>query len=267
MDKIIDCKSIANKIKADVKKRAEGNQYKLIVLTNPSDDASKAYVKNKKKACVECGIEFEEIPLYKDSNMDDLHRALMEENCPIIVQLPISDDLTDEAVELLNEMVNNQPLRDCDGFTPFSFVEPATPKGVMKILEEIGCDLEGKHVVVCGRSDIVGKPVAKMCLDKNATVTITHSKTKNLKDITSQADVLIVAVGKSKLITEDFVKDGAIIIDVGINRDENNRLCGDVDMESVLPKVAAITPVPRGVGLTTVACLVENVVELYEMKV
>lgn len=266
MDKIIDCKSIAQKIKDEVKAKAEGKGYKLTVLTNPYNEASKAYVKNKKKACEYCNIEFEEIPLYKDSNMDDLYRVLMQEDCPIIVQLPISDDLTDEAVELLNEMVNNQPLRDCDGFVPLSFVKPATPKGIMKILDEIDCNLEGKHVVVVGRSNIVGKPVAKMCLDKNATVTVTHSKTKNLKAITSQADVLIVAVGKAKLITEEYVKEGAVVIDVGINRDENNKLCGDVDMESVLPKVSLITPVPKGIGLTTVACLMENIVELYDIK-
>ena len=264
MSKIIDCASIAQKIKDDVKTRAFGKGYKLTVLTNPHDEASKVYVRNKQKACEYCGIEFEGMPLHKDSNVDDLNRILLKEYNPLIIQLPMSYDLNVHTYNLLTSFLAEEPYRDADGFLEGSLVVPATPKGVMKILDAIGCNLEGKHVVVIGRSNIVGKPVAQMCLNKNATVTICHSKTKNLSSITSQADVLIVAIGKPKMITSEFVKDGAVVIDVGINRDENGKLCGDVDMESVLPKVSKITPVPKGVGLLTVACLMENVVEVCE---
>ena len=264
MSKIIDCASIAQKIKDDVKKKAFGKGYKLTVLTNPYDEASKAYVRNKQRACEYCGIKFEEVPLHKNSNTDDLLRILLKEYNPLIIQLPMSDDLDVNTINLLNAFYTEEGYRDADGFLEGSLVAPATPKGIIRILDEIGCDLEGKHVVVLGRSDIVGKPVAKMCLNKNATVTICHSKTKNLSSITSQADVLIVAIGKPKMITSEFVKDGAVVIDVGINRDKNGKLCGDVDIDSVLPKVSKITPVPKGVGLLTVACLMENVVDVCE---
>ena len=265
-NKIIDCAAIAQKIKDEVKTKAEGKGYKLTVLTNPHDEASKTYVRNKKKTAEYCGIEFEEVPFHLYSNTDDLHRVLLEEWNPFIVQLPMSNDLSEETLRLFNQITDDISFRDADGFMQDSLVEPATPKGVMRILDEIGCNLEGLHVVVVGRSDIVGKPVARMCLERNATVTICHSKTKDLASITSQADVLIVAVGRPKMITAEHVKDGAIVIDVGINRDlEINKLCGDVDLDSVLPKVSKITPVPRGVGLLTVACLMENVVELYEL--
>lgn len=266
MDKVIDCKSIAQKVKDDVRERAKNKKYKLTVLTNPYDEAGKTYVKNKKKVCEEVGIEFEEISLCKQSNMDNLYRVLMNESNPMIIQLPISDDLSKDTIDNLMYLSNDY-FRDADGFLPCSFVDPATPKGIMKILDGIGYNLEGKHVVVMGRSNIVGKPVARMCLERNATVTIVHSKTKNVKNITNQADVLIVAIGKPKLINEGYVKEGSIVIDVGINRDpETNKLCGDVDFDSVFPKVSKITKVPGGVGLLTTACLVENVAELYERK-
>lgn len=266
MDKVIDCKSIAQKVKDDVRERAKNKKYKLTVFTNPYDEAGKTYVKNKKKVCEEVGIEFEEIPLYKQSNRDDLYRVLMNESNPMIIQLPMAEDLSLEITDNLMYSFNDY-FRDADGFLPDSFVDPATPKGIIKILDEIGFNLEGKHVVVMGRSNIVGKPVARMCLERNATVTIVHSKTKNVKNITNQADVLIVAIGKPKLINEGYVKEGSIVIDVGINRDpETNKLCGDVDFDSVFPKVSKITKVPGGVGLLTTACLVENVAELYERK-
>lgn len=266
MDKVIDCKSIAQKVKDDVRERAKNKKYKLTVLTNPYDEAGKTYVKNKKKVCEEVGIEFEEISLCKQSNMDNLYRVLMNESNPMIIQLPISDDLSMDTIDNLMYLSNDY-FRDADGFLPCSFVDPATPKGIMKILDGIGYNLEGKHVVVMGRSNIVGKPVARMCLERNATVTIVHSKTKNVKNITNQADVLIVAIGKPKLITKEYIKEGAIVIDVGINRDpETNKMCGDVDFDSLFPKVSKITKVPGGVGLLTTACLVENVVELYERK-
>ena len=261
MGKIIDCTVIAQKIKDEVKAKAEGKGYKLTVLTNPYDEASKVYVRNKKRACEYCGIEFEEMPMCQESDLHKLFEILTDKQSPLIVQLPMSKDLTQKFKdELFVEYIN--PKRDADGFALGSLVKPATPKGVIRILDEIGCDLQGKHVVVVGRSDIVGKPVAQMCLDRDATVTICHSKTKDLALITSQADVLIVAVGRPKMIKAEHVKEDAIVIDVGINRDENGKLCGDVDLEDVIDKVSMITPVPKGCGLLTVACLMENVVEL-----
>lgn len=264
MDKIIDCKSIAQKIKDEVKEKTKDKKYKLTVLTNPSDDAGKVYVNNKRKACEYCGIEFEEVPLCKNSNVDDLYRVIMMETNPIIVQLPISDELDENTPNWLNQMLDD-PYRDVDGFSKNALVDPCTPKGIIRILDEIDCDLEGKHVVVVGRSDIVGKPAARMCLERNATVTICHSKTKDLKSITKQADVLIVACGQPKLITKQYIKKGAVVIDVGIHRIDGN-LCGDVDTDSVLPRVSRIAKSPGGVGLMTVACLMENIVELYEKK-
>lgn len=266
MDKVIDCSAIAQKIKDEVKAKAEGKGYKLTVLTNPYDEASKVYVRNKKRACEYCGIEFEEIPFYKGSDVNYLQKVLLGENHPFIVQLPMSNDLNDEMLELLDPTMSGAYYRDADGLYSSEIIPPATPRGIIKILDEIGCNLEGKHVVVVGRSDIVGKPVANMCLSRNATVTICHSKTKDLACITSQADILIVAVGKPKLITAEHVKDGAVVIDVGINR-VDGKLCGDVDFDAVLPKVSKITPVPKGCGLTTVACLMQNVVDLCELGV
>jgi methylenetetrahydrofolate dehydrogenase (NADP+)/methenyltetrahydrofolate cyclohydrolase len=263
MGKVIDCAAIAQKIKDEVKARAEGKNYKLTVLTNPYDEAGKVYVRNKKRACEYCGIEFEEMPMCQESDLHRLFDILTGDCNPLIVQLPMSDDLTEKFKnDLFVEYIDSK--RDADGFAQSSLVQPATPKGAMRILDEIGCDLQGKHVVVVGRSEIVGKPVAQMCLDKNATVTICHSKTKDLASITSQADVLIVAVGRAKIIKAEHVKEDAIVIDVGINRDKNGKLCGDVDFDDVIDKVSMITPVPGGCGLLTVACLMENVVELYE---
>jgi methylenetetrahydrofolate dehydrogenase (NADP+)/methenyltetrahydrofolate cyclohydrolase len=262
LDKIIDCSAIAQKIKDEVKARAEGHGYRLTVLTNPYDEASKVYVRNKKIACEYCGIHFEEIPLHKGSDIGKLSEFLLTRDTPFIVQLPMSDDLDDNILKMLDPTVSYANYRDADGLY-CDIIPPATPRGIMRILKEIDCELEGKHVVVVGRSDIVGKPVAQMCLDKNATVTVCHSKTKDLAAITSQADVLIVAVGKPRMITAEHVKDGAVVIDVGINR-VDGKLCGDVDFDAVLPKVSKITPVPKGCGLTTVACLMENVVDLYK---
>ena len=262
-DKIIDCASIAQKIKNKVKQKAMGKGYSLTVLTNPHDEASKVYVRNKKRACEYCDIEFEEMPL----NSKDAIDFMLCGNDPFIIQLPMDEELDETTRELIEDgggVYISAATRDADGFAKNSLVKPATPKGIIRILDEIDYDLTGKHVVIVGRSDIVGKPVAKMCLDKDATVTICHSKTKNLANITSQADVLIVAIGVPKLIKSKHVKDKAVVIDVGINRDENGKLCGDVDFEDVYDKVSMITPVPGGCGLLTVACLMENVVELYE---
>ena len=262
-EKIIDCKSIAQKIKDEVKEKVKelDSPCKLTVFTNPDDEASKVYIRNKRKAAESCGIEFEEIEL---KTMQDTGKVFEISNKnPFIVQMPMNRNIRgDRDFEQLLETTK----LDADGFGKNSIVKPATPKGIMKILEEIKFDLEGKHIVVIGRSIIVGKPIAKMCLDKNATVTVCHSKTKDLEKISKEADLLIVAIGKAKFINERFVKEGAVVIDVGINRDENGKLCGDVDLEFVLPIVSKITPVPGGVGLLTTACLMENVVEIYEEK-
>lgn len=264
LDKIIDCKTIAQKIKDEVKEKTKGKQYKLTVISNPEDIAGKTYIKNKKKCCEECGIDFEEIPLDINVDEDDLKRVLMEETNPMIVQLPMTKDLQGEALEEFLSMTSD-PYRDADGFVKNAFVDPATPKGIMRIFDETKYNLEGKHVVVVGRSNIVGKPVADMCLKRNATVTICHSKTKNLKDITKQADVLIVACGQPKMITKQYIKSGAFVVDVGVHRIDG-KLCGDVDTDSVISKVSKIAKSPGGCGLLTVACLMENVVELYEKK-
>ena len=264
MDKIIDCKSIAQNIKDEVKAKVGNNHYRLTVLTNPYDEAGKVYVRNKRKACEYCGIEFEEVQLHKESNIDDLYRVLRMEINPLIVQLPTSNDLSKETLDCLKELTDD-PYRDVDGFSKNALVDPCTPKGIIRVLDQINCDLKGKHVVVVGRSNIVGKPIARMCLERDATVTVCHSKTRNLKEMTKQADVLIVACGQPKLITKQYVKKGAVVVDVGIHRIDG-KLCGDVDTESVLPKVSRIAKSPGGVGLLTVACLMENVVELYEKK-
>ena len=185
----------------------------------------------------------------------------------ILVQLPLPEHIDEQKV--LNAI---DPSKDVDGFHPDNIASlflgekslvPCTPKGMLVLLDEIGYDLEGKEVVIVGRSNIVGKPVALLCLQKNATVTIAHSKTKNLKEVCKRADVLIAAIGKAKFFNHEYVKDGAIILDVGINRDENNKLCGDVDFDDVKDIVKAITPVPGGVGPMTITMLMKNTIDAF----
>lgn len=190
-------------------------------------------------------------------------KQLME----FLVQLPLPDHINeDKVLEAID------PSKDVDGFHPENVAKlflgqrslvPCTPKGMMVLLDEINYDLTGKEVVVVGRSNIVGKPVALLCLQKNATVTIAQSKTKNLKEVCQRADVLIAAVGRAKMINSDYVKEGAVVLDVGINRDENNKLCGDVDFEDVKDKVYAITPVPGGIGPMTITMLLQNTIEAF----
>ena len=198
----------------------------------------------------------------------------------ILVQLPlpkhINEDKVLEAIDPSKDVVDmvqvGNESKDVDGFHPENVAKlflgqrslvPCTPKGMMVLLDEINYDLTGKEVVVVGRSNIVGKPVALLCLQKNATVTIAHSKTKNLKEVCQRADVLIAAVGRAKMINSDYVKEGAVVLDVGINRDENNKLCGDVDFEDVKDKVYAITPVPGGIGPMTITMLLQNTLEAF----
>ena len=241
----------------------------IIIGDNP---ASKVYVANKEKACNEVGIANKILRLSDDVSEEGLLKIIDNlNNDPyvdgILIQLPLPNHI--DAKKVINAI---SPNKDVDGFHSENIaklwlgqncLKPCTPQGIMDLLDYAEVDLEGKNVVVLGRSNIVGLPVAKMCLDKNATVTVCHSRTNNLKEITRSADVLIVAIGKPKFITCDMVNEGTVVIDVGINRDEDGRLCGDVDFDSVQHKVSFITPVPGGVGPMTIACLLKNTIKCY----
>ena len=232
--------------------------------------ASKVYVKNKSKACEEVGIEYEEFLLDENTTQKALISLIeklneREDVTGILLQSPIPAHLD------INEAFRTiSPKKDVDGFHPVSvgkltlgqdtFVS-CTPYGVIKMFEEYNIDLEGKNVVIIGRSNIVGKPLIQCCLNKNATVTVCHSRTKDLAEHTKRADIVIVAIGKAKFLKEDMVKDGAVVIDVGINRGEDGKLCGDVDFENVSQKASYITPVPGGVGPMTIAMLMNNVIK------
>lgn len=258
--KIIDCKAIAEKIKEEVKAKTEGKNYKLLVWTNPEDEASKVYVRNKRKAAEECGIEFEEIVLDENTSPDLMYSRIHGLE-PMIVQLPINSKLNKQFVE---RYLMSDKYRDCDGLSKNALVEPATAKGVMRIFEEIGYDLAGKHVCIIGRGRTCAMPLFPMLLKKNCTVTICHSYTKDLQSITSKCDIVISCVGKPHMITGDYIKEGAIVINVGLARDEDGKLKGDIDLDSVIGKASFATKNIGGVGLLTVACLMENVVELYD---
>ena len=275
MYQIIDGKELAKKIRGNLKIENEkliqkGIQAKLAVILIGNDSASKIYVKNKSKACVDVGIEFEEILLDESTTMQKLLDIIDKLNNRkdingILLQSPIPKGLNiQEAFEEIDYR------KDVDGFNPINvgklmigqdcFVS-CTPFGIIKMLEEYNIPIEGKHAVVIGRSNIVGKPLSQCLLNKNATVTICHSRTKNLAEYTKTADILISAVGKVNLVTKDMVKDGATVIDVGMNRDEKGKLVGDVDFENVKEKAAYITPVPGGVGPMTIAMLMNNVIK------
>ena len=241
----------------------------IIVGDNP---ASKVYVANKEKACNEVGINNGIFRLSEDISEESLLRIIDKLNFDtgtdgILVQLPLPKHINTE-----NILKAIDPKKDVDGFHPENVaklwlgqdcIKPCTPQGIMALIDSADIELQGKHVVIVGRSNIVGLPVAKMCLDRNATVTICHSKTENLKDVTSTADILIVAVGKPNFINNSHLKIGAIVIDVGINR-VNGKLCGDVDTNSIALKASIATPVPGGVGPMTIACLLENTIECYK---
>lgn len=272
---IIDGKSLAKKIRSNLKKecdelKKDGITPKLAVIMVGDNPASKIYVKNKSKACNEVGIEYKEFLLDDNTTQEELINLIRKLNKDkqingILLQSPVPSHLNiNEAFKVITY------LKDVDGFTPASvgklcigedtFIS-CTPHGVMKLFEEYNIDLHGKHVVILGRSNIVGKPLIQCCLQKNATVTVCHSKTKNLKEHTKQADILISAIGQSKFITADMVKDGVVIVDVGINRDDNGKLTGDVDFENIKEKASYITPVPGGVGPMTIAMLMSNVIK------
>ncbi|CAJ1199615.1 Bifunctional protein FolD protein [Companilactobacillus paralimentarius] len=245
----------------------------LAVILVGDNSASAVYVRNKKRRAEKLGINFQLIHFEKTVSEAELLSKIDELNNDqavdgFIVQLPVPDHIDeDKVIEAID------PHKDVDGFTPISvgnlwigtpLTKPATASGILMMLDHYNVDLDGKNVVIVGRSNIVGKPTAALMLDRNATVTITHSHTKNLKEITSKADVLVVAIGKAKFITQDYVKDQAIVIDVGMDRDENGKLCGDVDFEDVKDKAAMMTPVPGGVGPMTITALVDQVIELAE---
>ena len=275
MATIIDGKNLAKKIRQELKQECDelknnGINPKLAVIMVGDDPASKVYVRNKSRACEEVGIEYEEFILKDETTQEKLIELIKKLNNDkttngILLQSPIPKHLNiNEAFKAITYM------KDVDGFTPSSvgklcigedtFIS-CTPYGVMKMFEEYNIDLTGKDVVILGRSNIVGKPLIQCCLQKNATVTVCHSKTKNLAEHTKRADVVISAIGQSKFVKEDMVKDGAVIIDVGINRGEDGKLTGDVDFENVEKKASYITPVPGGVGPMTIAMLMNNVIK------
>lgn len=275
MTQIIDGKELARNIRQKLKEEVEELKNadihpKLAVIMVGDDKASKVYVKNKSKACEEIGIEYEEFLLPEKTTMEELVSLIEKLNNNttihgILVQSPLPKGLdANEAFQAIS------PKKDVDGFHPvnvgkLSFNQDCfvscTPYGILKMLETYQIPIEGKHAVVIGRSNIVGKPMAKCLLNKNATVTVCHSRTQNLGEITKQADILVVAIGKPKFITADMVKEGATVIDVGINRMEDGKLVGDVDFENIKDKTSYITPVPGGVGPMTIAMLMENVVK------
>ena len=274
---IIDGKKLAQKIRLELKTEAEKfkTKPKLAVILVGNDQASKIYVRNKSKACEEVGIEYEEHVLEETTKMGDLLGLIEKLNSDdsingILLQAPLPKHL-----EINRAFEKISPIKDVDGFNPINvgklligedtFIS-CTPYGIIKMLEEYNIPIQGKNAVVVGRSNIVGKPLAQCLLNKNATVTICHSKTENLINYTRNADILISAVGKANLITADMVKEGATVIDDGMNRNNNGKLCGDVDFENVKEIARYITPVPGGVGPMTITMLMNNVIKAYKMQ-
>ena len=269
---IIDGKAISQAIKDEVKAEAErlseGHRKPcLAVILVGSDPASAVYVGNKKKACEYCGFDSVSIEMPEETTEEEVLTKIAELNADenvdgILVQLPLPKHINEDNVILAID-----PAKDVDGFHPVNvgnlligrdgFVS-CTPAGIIELLKRSNVDIQGKECVVIGRSNIVGKPMAVLMLRENATVTVCHSRTKDLKEVTKRADILIVAVGKPKLITKEYVKEGAVVIDVGIHRTENKKLCGDVDFDDVCEHTSLITPVPGGVGPMTIAMLMKN---------
>ena len=275
MPLLIDGKKISTEIKDELKVTVEelkkqGVETCLAVIQVGDDPASSIYVRNKKRACAYVGIESLSYELPEETTEEELVKLVKELNendkvHGILVQLPLPKHINADTI-----IRTISPDKDVDGFHPESvgrlcIGEPGfvscTPAGIIQLLKRSGIEIEGKECVVVGRSNIVGKPMSILLLRENGTVTITHSRTKDLKEVTGRADILVVAIGKPKFITADYVKDGAVVIDVGMHRNEENKLCGDVDFDDVKDKVSAITPVPGGVGPMTIAMLMYNCVE------
>lgn len=280
MPQIIDGKAISAQIKEEVKAqvaayRDRGAEITLAVIQVGNDPASSVYVGNKKKACAYVGIRSLAYELSEETTEEELLTLIADLNGRedvhgILVQLPLPAQIDE------NKVINAiDPRKDVDGFHPQNvgalctgqdgFVS-CTPAGIIQLLKRSGISIEGKECVVIGRSNIVGKPMALLLLKENGTVTVCHSKTKNVKEVAKRADILVAAVGKPRMITEEYVKEGAVVIDVGIHRNAENKLCGDVDYESVAPHTSAITPVPGGVGPMTIAMLMYNCVEAYRFR-
>ena len=275
MSEIIDGKNLAKEIRESLKIEAEKLKNKgivphLAVIMVGDNDASKVYVRNKSRACEEIGIEFKEYLLPSTTKQSELLELIQKLNNDknvngILLQSPIPKPLNIQ--EAFNTIL---PEKDVDGFNPYNvgnlcigqdgFI-PCTPLGIMKMFEKYNIDIDGKKVAIIGRSNIVGKPMAQCMLSKNATVTICHSRTKELKKEVKDADIIIAAAGKQNIVTADMVKDGAVIIDVGMNRNSEGKLCGDVDFENIKEKASYITPVPGGVGPMTIAMLMSNVIK------
>lgn len=280
MAAIIDGKAISKQIKDELKEqvaayRAQGTEIALAVIQVGQDPASTVYVGNKKKACEYIGIQSVAYELPEETTEEELLAIIDKLNRDdsiygILVQLPVPKHINE------NHIIQAiDPKKDVDGFHPqsvgaLSIGQPGfvscTPAGIIQLLKRSGVEIAGKECVIIGRSNIVGKPMAMLLLRENGTVTVCHSRTQNLKEITKRADILVVAIGKPKMIDASYVKEGAVVIDVGIHRDENNKLCGDVDYASVEPIASAITPVPGGVGPMTIAMLMHNCVEAVELR-
>ncbi|GFH41721.1 bifunctional protein FolD [Lactococcus hodotermopsidis] len=272
---LIDGKALADKMAIALKVKVDdlknfGVTPGLIVILVGENPASQVYVRNKERRATAAGFNSEVIRLAEETTETDLLALIAELNADgkwhgILVQLPLPNHISEEKVLLAID-----PDKDVDGFHPTNMgrlwsgnpvMIPSTPAGIMVMLDEYGVDLEGKTALVIGRSNIVGKPMAQMLLDKNATVTIAHSRTKNLSELAKQADILVVAIGRGNFVTADFVKKGAVVIDVGMNRDENGKLIGDVKFDEVEPLASLITPVPGGVGPMTITMLMEQTYE------
>lgn len=273
---LIDGKFVSQKLKEELKEKMihAKKTPSLAVIRVGEDAASKIYIKLKAKMCEELGIDFTEYHLDESIQQEDLmgliHKLNADENTTaILLQSPIPYHLN-----ILEAFKAIDPEKDVDGFNPINVGKlalgqttfaPCTPLGVMKLLEEYGIEIEGKNCVVIGRSNIVGRPMAQLMINANATVTVCHSKTKNLAEITKNADIIIVAIGKPKYITADMVKEGAVVVDVGINRiPDSKKIVGDVDFENVKEKCSYITPVPGGVGPMTIITLMSNVIKTVE---
>lgn len=281
MGKLISGKEVSAAIRQQIREEAQslrensGIQPGLAVILVGNDPASQIYVRNKQKACEEVGFHAFEYRLSENSTEEqllDLIGVLNKDNKVhgILVQLPLPDHMDPQTV-----IYAISPEKDVDAFHPINVGKimigdyeflPCTPAGVMELIDSTGVEISGKHCVVVGRSNIVGKPMAMLLLHRNATVTICHSRTKNLSEICASADILVSAVGKAHFITSGMVKEGAMVIDVGMNHDENGKLCGDVDFAEVAPKTSYITPVPGGVGPMTITMLMKNTLHAAEMK-
>ena len=280
MAKIIDGKQISLDIKNELKEKVakykeQGIEITLAVVKVGNDPASAVYVRNKEKACEYVGINSKTLALPEETTEEELLNVVKELNEDknvngILVQLPLPKHIDESKV-----LLTIDSTKDVDGFHPVNVGKmvigedtflPCTPAGIIEMIKRTDIDIEGKECVVIGRSNIVGKPMAMLMLKENATVTIAHSRTKYLKEVTKRADIIVAAIGKAKFVTADYVKEGAVVIDVGMDRDENGKLCGDVDFESVSKVASAITPVPGGVGPMTVTMLLVNCLRSVELN-